>query len=171
MLDPLIIRSWERCRRFGLQECGLNPQELFAWASYLLFRPYFDELQLLWLFGFAYLAGIWFIDVAGRALHDPDHGCIVWDEIVPFWLVLLLTPDNGFWQAAAFALFRLFDISEIYPATHMEIAAALERGVWRRRSQGSADGSGADASECGHRDDERYAARGKGFASRAGPAA
>ncbi len=27
LLDPLIIRSWERCRRFGLQECGLNPQE------------------------------------------------------------------------------------------------------------------------------------------------
>ena len=93
---------------------------LFAWASYLLFRPYFDELQLLWLFGFAYLAGIWFIDVAGRALHDPDHGCIVWDEIVPFWLVLLLTPDNGFWQAAAFALFRLFDISKPQPARYFD---------------------------------------------------
>lgn len=27
LLDPLIIRSWERCRRFGLQECGLSPIE------------------------------------------------------------------------------------------------------------------------------------------------
>lgn len=93
---------------------------LFAWASYLLFRPYFNEIQLLWFFGIAYLAGIWFIDVAGRALDDPDHGCIVWDEIVPFWLVLLLTPDNGFWQMAAFALFRLFDISKPQPARYFD---------------------------------------------------
>ena len=59
----------------------------------------------------AYLAGIWFIDVTGKALGDPDHGSIVWDEIVPFWLVLLMTPDTFLWQLAAFVLFRYFDIT------------------------------------------------------------
>ena len=82
---------------------------LFAWASFMLFRSYFGDFQLLFLFTAAYLGGTWFIDVTGRALGDPDHGSIVWDEIVPFWLVLLLTPDNWFWQATAFALFRFFD--------------------------------------------------------------
>ena len=59
---------------------------LFAWLSFALFRPHFAELPLLVLLVAAYLAGIWFIDVTGKALGDPDHGSIVWDEIVPFWL-------------------------------------------------------------------------------------
>lgn len=93
---------------------------LFAWGSFLLFRPYFDDFQLLFLIVAAYLGGIWFIEVTGRALGDPDHGSIVWDEIVPFWLVLLLTPDTFFWQLAAFMLFRWFDITKPQPARYFD---------------------------------------------------
>ncbi|MDR2015149.1 MAG: phosphatidylglycerophosphatase A [Azoarcus sp.] len=93
---------------------------LFAWGSFLLFRPYFDDFQLLTLFAAAYLGGIWLINVAGRALGDPDHGSIVWDEIVPFWLVLLLTPESFTWQLAAFLLFRLFDITKPQPARYFD---------------------------------------------------
>lgn len=93
---------------------------LFAWGSFLLFRPYFGDFQLLFLFAAAYLAGIWFIDLTGRALGDPDHGSIVWDEIVPFWLILLMTPDTFFWQLAAFALFRYFDITKPQPARYFD---------------------------------------------------
>ena len=93
---------------------------LFAWLSFALFRPYFDDFQLLFLIAAAYLGGIWFIEVAGRALGDPDHGSIVWDEIVPFWLVLLLTPDGFLWQATAFALFRFFDITKPQPAKYFD---------------------------------------------------
>lgn len=92
----------------------------FAWISYLLFRPYFEELPLLGLLGVAYLAGIWFIDVTGRTIGDPDHGSIVWDEIVPFWLILLLTPATFFWQLAAFMLFRFFDITKPQPARYFD---------------------------------------------------
>jgi phosphatidylglycerophosphatase A len=93
---------------------------LFAWGSFLLFRPYFDDFQLLILFAAAYLGGIWLINVTGRALGDPDHGSIVWDEIVPFWLVLLLTPASLTWQLAAFLLFRLFDITKPQPARYFD---------------------------------------------------
>ncbi len=93
---------------------------LFAWASFILFRPYFDDGQLLFLFAAAYLAGIWFINVTGRALGEPDHGSIVWDEIVPFWLVLLITPSSWFWQAAAFVIFRFFDITKPQPARYFD---------------------------------------------------
>lgn len=93
---------------------------LFAWLSFNLFRPYFTDFALLGLFAAAYAFGIWAIDMAGRALGDPDHGSIVWDEIVPFWLVLLMTPESLLWQATAFGLFRFFDITKPQPARYFD---------------------------------------------------
>ena len=93
---------------------------LFAWLSFALFRPHFPDFTLLWAFAGAYLLGIWVIDRTGKALGDPDHGSIVWDEIVPFWLVLLLTPDTLPWQATAFVLFRFFDITKPQPARYFD---------------------------------------------------
>lgn len=93
---------------------------LFAWGSFLLFRPYFSDFALLAAFTAAYLLGIWVIDVTGRAIGDPDHGSIVWDEIVPFWLVLLLTPATFLWQLTAFVLFRYFDITKPQPARYFD---------------------------------------------------
>ncbi|UCV11274.1 phosphatidylglycerophosphatase A [Dechloromonas denitrificans] len=93
---------------------------LFAWFSFLMFRPHYSDFALLAAFAIAYLAGIWIIDVAGKALGDPDHGSIVWDEIVPFWLVLLMTPDSFLWQLSAFALFRYFDITKPQPARYFD---------------------------------------------------
>ena len=46
----------------------------------------------------------------GRTLGVPDHGGIVWDEMVAIWLVLAFTPATLGWQAVAVALFRFFDI-------------------------------------------------------------
>ncbi|MBL8483983.1 MAG: phosphatidylglycerophosphatase A, partial [Rhodocyclaceae bacterium] len=45
-----------------------------------------------------------------------DHGSIVWDEIVPFWLVLFFTPAGLIWQGFAFLVFRFFDIVKPPPA-------------------------------------------------------
>ncbi|AAZ98147.1 phosphatidylglycerophosphatase A [Thiobacillus denitrificans ATCC 25259] len=63
----------------------------------------------------AFLLGIWACARTGRALGVADHGGIVWDEIVAFALVLLFTPAGWAWTAAAFALFRLFDILKPWP--------------------------------------------------------
>ncbi len=63
----------------------------------------------------AFLFGIWACARAGRALGVPDHGGIVWDEIVAFALVLLFTPPAWAWVTIAFALFRLFDILKPWP--------------------------------------------------------
>ena len=93
---------------------------LFAWLSFNLFQPRFTDFELLCLLTAAYLLGIWVIDKTGKALGDPDHGSIVWDEIVPFWLVLLMTPAGFLWQATAFVLFRLFDISKPQPARYFD---------------------------------------------------
>ncbi len=93
---------------------------LFGWGSFLLIQPLFSDLYLLTLIAIAYLWGIWFIDKTGLALGDPDHGSIVWDEIVPFWLVLLMTPSGFLWQLTAFAFFRFFDITKPQPARYFD---------------------------------------------------
>ena len=89
---------------------------LFALLTFPFLRPHFADFTLLALLAIAYLLGIWVIQITGRALGEPDHGSIVWDEIVPFWFVLTLTPDDWRWQLSAFALFRLFDIVKLPPA-------------------------------------------------------
>jgi len=105
---------------------GLSPKApgtvgtLFAWLTFPLLHATLSDFQLLALLTIAYLAGIRIIDIAGHALGDPDHGSIVWDEIVPFWLVLLLTPPGFLWQVTAFALFRLFDITKPQPARYFD---------------------------------------------------
>lgn len=93
---------------------------LFAWLSFCFFSGYFSDFQLLLVIALSYLWGIWFIDKTGQALGDPDHGSIVWDEIVPFWLVLLMTPSDWLWQLTAFGLFRLFDIKKPQPARYFD---------------------------------------------------
>lgn len=61
------------------------------------------------------LLGVWACDRTGRALGAPDHGGIVWDEIVAFLIVLPFAPAAWWGYLAAFALFRLFDIWKPFP--------------------------------------------------------
>jgi phosphatidylglycerophosphatase A len=62
-----------------------------------------------------FLAGIPICRKAGDALGVPDHGSIVWDEIVAFMLVLQFTPQTWPWWLPAFVLFRVFDIWKPFP--------------------------------------------------------
>ena len=63
----------------------------------------------------AFVAGIYLCSVTGRALGVHDHGGMVWDEFVGFWLVLVFLPFHWAWWLAAFGLFRLFDIVKPWP--------------------------------------------------------
>jgi len=45
---------------------------------------------------------------------------MVWDEIVAFLLVLAIVPRELAWQAAAFVLFRVFDIAKPPPIRYFE---------------------------------------------------
>ena len=69
-----------------------------------------------------FVGGVLACHRTGRDLGVVDHGSIVWDEIVPFWLVLFFCPVGQFWwqtalwQTTAFLLFRIYDIFKPYPA-------------------------------------------------------
>lgn len=62
-----------------------------------------------------FLLGIWACGVTGRHLGVADHGAMVWDEIVAFLAVLAVVPREPAWQAAAFVVFRVFDIAKPPP--------------------------------------------------------
>jgi len=100
---------------------------LFAWVMYLLIKPQFSDGAFLVFLAVAFAIGVLACDRTGRDLGVPDHGSIVWDEIVPFWLVLLLTPPSLWWQAAAFLLFRVFDIVKPPPANWID--ARMKNGL------------------------------------------
>jgi phosphatidylglycerophosphatase A len=83
---------------------------LAAWLLYPLLRGNLSDLQLLGFLLASFIFGIMACGRTGRDLGVADHGAIVWDEVVAFWLVLAFTPPTLLWQAVAFGLFRFFDI-------------------------------------------------------------
>ena len=83
---------------------------LAAWLLFPLLRAMLADWQLLGFLAASFFFGIIACERTGRALGVADHGAIVWDEVVAFWLVLFFTPASLLWQAVAFGLFRFFDI-------------------------------------------------------------
>ncbi|GAA5235291.1 phosphatidylglycerophosphatase A [Verticiella sediminum] len=82
-------------------------------------------IALVLILGFAY--GVWACDTVGRELGAPDHGGMVWDEIIAFWLVLAFVPGDLFAQALAFVLFRAFDV--VKPAPIRQIDRRVKGGL------------------------------------------
>ena len=89
---------------------------LFAWLVYPFLKPAFSDPGFAVFLLAAFLVGVYACDKTGRDLGVADHGAMVWDEIVPVWFVLFLTPEGWLWQLAAFLLFRCFDIFKPPPA-------------------------------------------------------
>jgi len=63
----------------------------------------------------AFVVGCWACQRVGKELGVADHGGMVCDEMLAFWLVLWLTPTGLWSQTLAFGLFRLFDIFKPAP--------------------------------------------------------
>ncbi|WP_291850387.1 phosphatidylglycerophosphatase A [Accumulibacter sp.] len=105
---------------------GLSPRApgtvgtLFAWASFPLLGRWMNEAEVLGFLLLAFIGGALAVHKTGLDLGVIDHGSIVWDEIVPFWLVLLFCPSHWLWQTAAFSLFRFFDIVKPQPAHYFD---------------------------------------------------
>jgi phosphatidylglycerophosphatase A len=96
---------------------------LLALPLYWLFQPQVAPLEFLLLIALFFGLGVWACEMTGRALGVHDHGGIVWDEVVAFLLVLAFTRDLQpvlVWQAAAFVLFRAFDILKPPPIRHFD---------------------------------------------------
>ncbi|MEH6595081.1 MAG: phosphatidylglycerophosphatase A [Colwellia polaris] len=92
---------------------------LAAVPLFLLMAPLSTNIYLLLLVIMS-LAGIY---ICGKAAEDagvPDHGAIVWDEIVGLLITMCLMPVT--WQTllVGFALFRFFDILKPWPISFID---------------------------------------------------
>ncbi len=98
---------------------------LFGWLSFHVLSARWPEVftPMVWavLIVVGFVVGVWVCDKTGRALGVPDHGAIVWDEIVAIWLVMLLvTPTSFSGELVAFLLFRAFDMIKPPPIDYFE---------------------------------------------------
>jgi len=83
---------------------------LWAWAAFLVGEYLLSTAELLWVIGIGIVAGCWICGSVSEELGKKDFGGIVWDEIIAFWLVLIVIMPTNLWvQILAFALFRFFD--------------------------------------------------------------
>jgi phosphatidylglycerophosphatase A len=63
----------------------------------------------------AAVAGIYICGSAADKTGVHDHGGIVWDEFVGFWIAMSFLPLSYVTVALGFVLFRLFDILKPWP--------------------------------------------------------
>jgi phosphatidylglycerophosphatase A len=105
---------------------GLSPRAPGTVGTLVSFPLFVLLMQLpgrSWIFAalvVALVAGIGLCGKTGADLGDDDHGAIVWDEMVAFCLLLAWVPATAAGWAAAFVLFRFFDILKPWPIRQLE---------------------------------------------------
>jgi phosphatidylglycerophosphatase A len=93
---------------------------LLAWPIGWFLAGNIPAPAFLALIALLFLIGVWACELTGRRLGIPDHGAMVWDEVVAFLIVLAILPRDLAWQAAGFVLFRFFDILKPPPIRWFE---------------------------------------------------
>lgn len=68
----------------------------------------------------AAIIGIRLCGQAAQRLGVHDHGGIVWDEFVGFWVTMAFLPAGPVSLMLGFCLFRLFDIVKPWPISWMD---------------------------------------------------
>ena len=122
MKNPSIKFLFEHPAHFLAFGCGsgLSPKApgtvgtLAAIPFWLLIAqlPFVWQLAVI-VAGF--VVGIYLCGKTSNSLGVHDHGGIVWDEFVGFWLTMLFLPSGWLWILIGFVLFRVFDIVKPWP--------------------------------------------------------
>lgn len=99
---------------------GAAPKAPGTWGT-LAAIPFYlllCQLSIEWYLALVLLAGIAGIYICGKTSKDwgvHDHGGIVWDEFVGFWITMIAVPVTWYWVVWGFVLFRFFDILKPWP--------------------------------------------------------
>jgi phosphatidylglycerophosphatase A len=118
-INPRALRNWRHWLAFGLGS-GLAKFAPGTLGTLVAIPLYLLLAQLpAWLYAVVVLAafalGVWVCTTVSRDLGVHDHGGIVWDEFVGYWITMFMMPASWTWVLAGFALFRLFDIWKPWP--------------------------------------------------------
>ncbi len=117
--NPQVFRDWRHFLAFGFGS-GLARKAPGTWGT-LAAVPLYSLLAFLpaWQYALLLLVssvlGVWLCETVSRDLRVHDHGGIVWDEIVGYWLTMFLLPFSIGWMLAGFVLFRILDILKPWP--------------------------------------------------------
>lgn len=80
--------------------CLLPPMSVLVYVVFLLITS---------------LIGVYLCDKTSKDLGVHDHGGIVWDEFVGYWITMFLAPEGWVWIILGFIFFRIFDIWKPWP--------------------------------------------------------
>lgn len=99
---------------------------LWAWCVFALLEDWLRPADWAVVIVIGFLLGVWACGRAARDVGVSDHPAIVWDEVIAFWLVLVVIPSGAASQLAAFGVFRFFDI--VKPPPIRQFDARLKGG-------------------------------------------
>lgn len=118
-LAKTVFQSPIHITAFGLGS-GLAPVAPGTFGT-LAAIPFYWILSLfpLWFYltviVLAIVVGIWVCGESAKRLGVHDHGGIVWDEFVGFWITMFAAPSGLVWVLVGFIVFRIFDIWKPWP--------------------------------------------------------
>jgi phosphatidylglycerophosphatase A len=118
-INPLVFRNWRHYLAFGFGS-GLARKAPGTWGT-LAAVPFYCLLAFLPTAHYVLVLlvssvlGVWLCETVSRDLRVHDHGGIVWDEIVGYWITMLWLPFSIHWMLAGFVMFRLLDIWKPWP--------------------------------------------------------
>jgi phosphatidylglycerophosphatase A len=98
------------------------PGTMGTLVAVLLYLP-LQTLSLPWYCLFvviSFFLGVWLCQKASDTLGVHDHGGIVWDEFVGYWITMLAAPEGWQWIVIGFILFRVFDIWKPQPIRYFD---------------------------------------------------
>jgi phosphatidylglycerophosphatase A len=93
---------------------------LAAFPLFIALSAWLGPLEMLVLAALLFALGVWACGRTGAAMGIPDHGCMVWDEVVAFFVILVFTPSSWGWQLFAFLAFRVFDVLKPPPIREID---------------------------------------------------
>lgn len=122
MIEPSQRRwnnHWIHFLAFGLGS-GAAPKApgtfgtLAAVPLYLLLAQ-LSTVAYLTVVVVSFIVGIYLCGQTSKDMKVHDHGGIVWDEFVGFWITMIALPFHWAWIVAGFVVFRFFDIVKPFP--------------------------------------------------------
>ena len=75
------------------------------------------------------VVGVYLCGKTAQDLGVHDHGGIVWDEFVGFWITMVAAPAGWVWILVGFVLFRIFDIAKPWPINWIDKKVAGGFGI------------------------------------------
>lgn len=128
-IPPRLLRNPLHLLSLGFGS-GLAPVApgTFGTLAAVPFYLLLAQLSLHWyllvvVVGFG--IGVFLCQYTSDALGVHDHGGIVWDEFVGYWITMIAVPFAWQWILLGFVLFRVFDIFKPWP---VKIADAKMKG-------------------------------------------